>query len=115
MGRNLSFFFIVIITAMCHMGDGAANSRRYMTLQAECTDNGLIVASLNTMEPFSGLIYSRNHPSSCRVAGDNASPTVLVMQDQACGFRVETRRGQAGVREVDVYVQQDSLVQQVHI
>ena len=61
---------------------------------------------------------SRNHASQCGVAGVGPSNpvTTLVMDPERCGVRFGERdigssRGQPP-REVDVYVQHDSFVQQ---
>ena len=51
----------------------------FMTLSTQCT-NDHIVVNLTTQEPFQGLIYSRNHPSTCGANGAQQS-TILVMDD----------------------------------
>ena len=89
----------------------------HMTLKAQCLpkseNKNEIIVTLYTAEPFYGLFYSRNYPSSCSIAGENSPSTSLVMQGDKCGFREVVRHGQEGVREVDIYIQHDSFVQQV--
>ena len=59
---------------------------------------------------------SRNHASQCGVAGLGPSNpvTTLVMDPERCGIRFTGERDGRGqpAREVDVYVQHDSFLQQ---
>merc|ERR1719367_2481332 len=96
-------------------GDGGGNNN-FMTLRADCSDPYRVVVTLRTSEPFEGLLYSRNHASTCGVAGVGASNpvTTLVMDPERCGVEFSENGGGGGpVRKVDVYVQHDSFVQQV--
>ena len=74
-----------------------------MNVTAACWPDRIVV-TLDTLEPFDGLIYSRNHPSDCSALGNRQLSTTLVMMRGTCGIK-EGR--------VDLYVQHDSFVQQV--
>lgn len=81
---------------------------QFLSLRATCLPDKITI-SLRTQDPFDGLIYSRNFPSTCRVAGSQQSPvTTLIMEAERCG--IQTR---SDGREVDLYVQQDPIFQQV--
>ena len=62
-----------------------------ITLSANCFNNGSILLTLHTSEPFTGLIYSRSVPSICRTLGDGKSKrTELFFNDpNECGVQIK--------------------------
>ena len=68
----------------------AQGSSDYLTLEATCSPStDEILVSLKTSEPFEGLFYSRNHPSSCRVAGQRELETGMILSgEERCGVVV---------------------------
>ena len=60
-----------------------------VTLTADCFKNGSIFLTLYTNEPFTGSIYSRSAPSSCKTLGDGKSKrTKLFLNDtNQCGVQ----------------------------
>ena len=62
-----------------------------ITLSANCFNNGSILLTLYTSEPFTGLIYSRSAPSICRTSGDGISKrTELFFNDpNECGVQIK--------------------------
>ncbi|TRY68867.1 hypothetical protein TCAL_05077 [Tigriopus californicus] len=94
--------FLTLTSPFCSGND------QFLSLRATCLPDKITI-SLQTQDPFDGLIYSRNFPSTCRVAGSQQSPvTTLIMEAERCGIQTRSH-----VREVDLYVQQDPIFQQV--
>ena len=66
-------------------------SDHFLTLSADCAEfrhNDTIRLVLHTSEPFYGSVYSRNHQSTCKVSGNGATATKLVVtSDKKCGVR----------------------------
>jgi len=107
------------------------DQKRFINLSADCASlvpNGTIGVTLHTSEPFTGSLYSRDHPSSCKRVGDGGTSTKLVVTlGQDCGVQTISQR--AGklvaisdkensvdfqkVHQISIYVQHDEHVQQV--
>ena len=73
-----------------------SQSDHFLTLSADCSEfraddqknNGTIRLILHTSEPFFGSIYSRDHQSTCKVKGNGAIATkLLVSSDKECGVK----------------------------
>ena len=70
-----------------------SQSDHFLTLSADCSEfrdkkNGTIRLVLHTSEPFFGSIYSRDHQSTCKVKGNGATATkLLVSSDKECGVK----------------------------
>ena len=66
-----------------------------ITLSADCFNNGSILLTLYTSEPFTGSIYSRSVPSVCKALGDGKSKrTELFFNDpNKCGVQIITTKG----------------------
>ena len=66
-----------------------------ITLSANCFNNGSILLTLYTSEPFTGSIYSRSSPSVCKALGDGKSKrTELFFNDpNKCGVEISTTKG----------------------
>ena len=101
-----------VMFSLLAMSMSVAAESNFVDLRAECDQaTGAVRAILETTEPFHGLLYSRNHPSTCRTDGAGGGITVLEMTpDRQCGIDF----GDWYSRSVDVYVQHDSFVQQVN-
>ena len=62
-----------------------------MSLSADCLQDRILV-TLDTLEPFYGLLYSRNHPSTCRIGGNGHKRTSMdMLQLMECG--IDTKVG----------------------
>lgn len=111
--------FRVFLLCLVSVQGSWGQTQDFVTLKATCYPDSRILVSLQTSEPFEGLLYARNHPSSCRVEGQPAllqPVTQLMMTPQECGIRLGLRsKGYEGVSEAEVYVQHDSFVQQVRV
>ncbi len=103
---------VIIVLSAAAVGVASAETDNYLTLTADCSRTDAITVHLRTSEPFEGLLYSRNHASSCGVAGVGGPLTTLVMHGEGCGVE-HAARDAGNIREVDLYVQHDSFVQQV--
>ena len=72
------------------------DQKRFINLSADCASlvpNGTIGVTLHTSEPFTGSLYSRDHPSSCKRVGDGGTSTKLVVtQGQDCGVQTISQR-----------------------
>ena len=116
---------LVVLLGLTRLGSG--QNQDFITLKATCYADRMLV-SLLTSEPFEGLLYARNYPSSCRVSGGQYGQpglppgqpaagqpvTQLMLTPHECGIKFGiTRKGIEGVMEAEIYVQHDSFVQQV--
>ena len=72
------------------------DQKRFINLSADCASlvpNGTIGVTLHTSEPFTGSLYSRDHPSSCKRVGDGGTSTKLVVTlGQDCGVQTISQR-----------------------
>jgi hypothetical protein len=72
------------------------DQKRFINLSADCASlvpNGTIGVTLHTSESFTGSLYSRDHPSSCKRVGDGGTSTKLVVTlGQDCGVQTISQR-----------------------
>ena len=72
----------------------ANSDKHFLTLSAECGESGNTAnLTLHTSEPFFGLLYSRDHPSTCKTVGEGLTATQLVIDEKKkCGLELMEKR-----------------------
>ena len=75
----------------------ATSDNHFLTLSADCQfidqSDVKVNLTLHTSEPFYGLLYSRDHPSTCRTVGDGKTATPLVINDaEKCGLKLMAKK-----------------------
>ena len=72
----------------------ANSDKHFLTLSAECGEAGNTAnLTLHTSEPFFGLLYSRDHPSTCKTVGEGLTATQLVIDEKKkCGLELMEKR-----------------------
>ena len=88
--------FLVLVLFMLHR-IRAESDGHFLTLSADCqfeVNNKVKVnLTLHTSEPFFGLLYSRDHPSTCKTVGDGKTATPLVIDDaEKCGLKLMAKK-----------------------
>lgn len=83
---NFTLLTLTVLTAAAE----TFVSAQFLTLSADCStfsDNGTVVLTLHTSEPFYGSLYSREFANACKVVGNGLVATKLVIQPgMECGI-----------------------------
>ena len=76
------------------LSESANSEQHFLTLSAECGDAGKTTnLTLHTSEPFFGLLYSRDHPSTCKTVGEGLTATQLIIDEKKkCGLELMEKR-----------------------
>ena len=76
------------------LSESANSEQHFLTLSAECGDDGKTTnLTLHTSEPFFGLLYSRDHPSTCKTVGEGLTATQLIIDEKKkCGLELMEKR-----------------------
>ena len=91
----ISRHVILLSTIVLLIQQSEANSdKHFLTLSAECGEAGNTAnLTLHTSEPFFGLLYSRDHPSTCKTVGEGLTATQLVIDEKKkCGLELMEKR-----------------------
>ena len=91
----ISRHVILLSTTVLLIHQSEANSdKHFLTLSAECGEAGNTAnLTLHTSEPFFGLLYSRDHPSTCKTVGEGLTATQLIIDEKKkCGLELMEKR-----------------------
>ena len=81
------------VLLICKLSE-ANSDKHFLTLSADCGEDGRTAnLTLHTSEPFFGLLYSRDHASTCKTVGEGLTATQLVIDhEKKCGLELMEKR-----------------------